>query len=86
MRKKSHHGDVLTDYLPETIYSYLPKKESIPGYNFYEGVKAGYDLIVSVGNVYDNSESNISTAPLISSVPKGGHPVRRGHILHNKKI
>jgi hypothetical protein len=87
---KVHYGGALTDYLPaaENIpgYSYLPKKESIPGYNFYKGVKAGYDLISSVGNVYDNNEPNISTAPPLPPLPKGGHPVRKEDIYHNKKI
>jgi hypothetical protein len=90
VRRKVHYGGALTDYLPaaENIpgYSYLPNKESLPGYNFYKGVKAGYDLIASVGNVYDNKEPNISTAPPLPPLPKGGHPLIKRDIAHNRKI
>lgn len=90
IRRRYHHGGALTDYLPaaESIpgYSYLPSKESLPGYNFYKGVKAGYDLVSSVGNVYDDKEPKISTAPPLPPLPKGGLPYRPGDIAHNNRL
>jgi hypothetical protein len=63
--RKRHYG--------RGIYDYLPSAENIPGYNFYKGVKAGYDAVSSIGAIYDNNKPEISTVEVhapASNIPK----------------